>query len=243
MQFLSGFLGLYWTLQRLCYLWCLQSSRLCSPQVLCLSCKMWMTRKTNSFFKECVHSHKWNSSPFGSSCDPGEGEEGEGRSYRTFHTREPVLFLPHLLLCRPRAASPPGEPADPCVTSSQSWKCGAGVKPEGLLRQRGSVIPFLHMEVGHELAMRACSPESQSYPDWGYNIWVQGGDPPFTPLSGDPTQSTVGFPVWATHGPLRAGPEEGREDGWGWSAFPMRKGWESWGCSAWRREGSGDTLL
>ena len=25
------------------------------------------------------------------------------------------------------------------------------------------------------------------------------------------------------------------------STSPMRKGWESWGCSAWRREGSGDT--
>jgi len=23
----------------------------------------------------------------------------------------------------------------------------------------------------------------------------------------------------------------------------MRKGWESWGCSAWRREGCGGTLL
>ncbi|KAK4831336.1 hypothetical protein QYF61_016825 [Mycteria americana] len=34
-----------------------------------------------------------------------------------------------------RAASPPGEPAYPCVTSSQSWNCGAGVKPEGLRRQ------------------------------------------------------------------------------------------------------------
>ena len=29
----------------------------------------------------------------------------------------------------------------------------------------------------------------------------------------------------------------------GWSTPPMRKGWESWGCSAWRREGSTETLL
>ena len=28
----------------------------------------------------------------------------------------------------------------------------------------------------------------------------------------------------------------------GWSISPMRKDWESWGCSAWRREGCGETL-
>ena len=25
---------------------------------------------------------------------------------------------------------------------------------------------------------------------------------------------------------------------WGWTTFPMRTGWDCWGCSAWRREGS-----
>jgi len=29
----------------------------------------------------------------------------------------------------------------------------------------------------------------------------------------------------------------------GWSTSPTRKGWESWGCSDWRREGSRETLL
>jgi len=28
----------------------------------------------------------------------------------------------------------------------------------------------------------------------------------------------------------------------GWSTSAVRKGWECWGCSAWRREGSGETL-
>ena len=28
----------------------------------------------------------------------------------------------------------------------------------------------------------------------------------------------------------------------GWSTSPVRKGWESWGSSAWRREGCGETL-
>ena len=27
-----------------------------------------------------------------------------------------------------------------------------------------------------------------------------------------------------------------------WSTSPVRKGWESWGCSAWRSEGCGETL-
>lgn len=27
----------------------------------------------------------------------------------------------------------------------------------------------------------------------------------------------------------------------GWNTSPVRTGWESWGCSAWRREGSGNT--
>jgi len=29
----------------------------------------------------------------------------------------------------------------------------------------------------------------------------------------------------------------------GWNTSSMKKGWESWGCSAWRREGSGETSL
>jgi len=29
----------------------------------------------------------------------------------------------------------------------------------------------------------------------------------------------------------------------GWSTSPMKTGWDSWGCSACRRESSGKTLL
>ena len=29
----------------------------------------------------------------------------------------------------------------------------------------------------------------------------------------------------------------------GWNTSPVSAGWESWGCSAWRREGSKETLL
>jgi len=28
----------------------------------------------------------------------------------------------------------------------------------------------------------------------------------------------------------------------GWNTSPMKRGWESWGCSAWRRQGSEKTL-
>ena len=36
-----------------------------------------------------------------------------------------------------------------------------------------------------------------------------------------------------------------RSQNWseGWNPSPRRKGWESWDCSVWRREGSGETLL
>jgi len=29
----------------------------------------------------------------------------------------------------------------------------------------------------------------------------------------------------------------------GWNTSHMRKGWKSWGCSAWRREGSSEILF
>jgi len=29
----------------------------------------------------------------------------------------------------------------------------------------------------------------------------------------------------------------------GWNTYPMREDGESYGCSAWRREGSGETLM
>ena len=45
------------------------------------------------------------------------------------------------------------------------------------------------------------------------------------------------------HGPVGVGPEEGDKWSEGWSSSPMRKGWENQGCSAWRREGCGETLL
>jgi len=35
------------------------------------------------------------------------------------------------------------------------------------------------------------------------------------------------------------GPQQRSE---GWSTSAVRKGWESWDCSAWRREGCGETL-
>ena len=46
------------------------------------------------------------------------------------------------------------------------------------------------------------------------------------------------------HGTVGAGPKEGyKNDPRGWSTSPMRTGWESWGCSAWRRGGCRETLL
>ena len=40
--------------------------------------------------------------------------------------------------------------------------------------------------------------------------------------------------TWSCWSMSRGGPEKCSK---GWNISPMRTGWESWGCSAWRREG------
>ena len=45
--------------------------------------------------------------------------------------------------------------------------------------------------------------------------------------------------TWICCSRFRAGPQEQSK---GWSTSTMRKRWESWSCSAWRRESSGDML-
>ena len=44
---------------------------------------------------------------------------------------------------------------------------------------------------------------------------------------------------WTCWSRSRGGPQKWSE---GWNTSPVGKGWESWGCSAWRGEGSRDTL-
>ena len=41
---------------------------------------------------------------------------------------------------------------------------------------------------------------------------------------------------------MGASPAGATEMGRGWSPSPGKPGWESWGCSAWRRAGSGGAL-
>ena len=45
--------------------------------------------------------------------------------------------------------------------------------------------------------------------------------------------------TWTCWSESGGGPQRGSQ---GWSSSPMKTGWESWGCSAWRREGSGEPL-
>ena len=91
--------------------------------------------------------------------------------------------------------------------------------------------------------MSAHSPENQSYhglhQDWpaGWGRWFC----PSTLLSWDPTCSTTcssGIPstskTWTCWSGSRGGPWKQSE---GWNTSPVKKGWESWGCSASRREG------
>ena len=70
---------------------------------------------------------------------------------------------------------------------------------------------------------------------------------PSTPLWRDHTWSTASGSgvlstgrTWTCWSGSRGGPQKWSE---GWNSSPKRKGWESWGCSAWRREGSGETFL
>jgi len=58
------------------------------------------------------------------------------------------------------------------------------------------------------------------------------------------TASSSGAPntrrTWTCWSGARGGAQKRSKD---WSTAPMRKGWESWGCSAWRSEGCGETWL
>ena len=46
--------------------------------------------------------------------------------------------------------------------------------------------------------------------------------------------------AWSCWSGSRGRPQKWSED---WSSSPTRKGWESWGCSAWRREGCRKDLI
>lgn len=50
----------------------------------------------------------------------------------------------------------------------------------------------------------------------------------------------LGHPAWG-HGPVRLSPEEAKRWSDGWSTSSMKTNQESWGSSAWKREGSEET--
>jgi len=45
------------------------------------------------------------------------------------------------------------------------------------------------------------------------------------------------------HGHTEVRPVKGHQYGQGWSTRCMRRGWELWLCSTWRKKGSGGILL
>jgi len=79
--------------------------------------------------------------------------------------------------------------------------------------------------------------------------WPAGRGKWFCPsalLWWDPTQSPASSSgalntrrTWTCWSRFRGGPQKRSE---GCSTSPVRSGWESWGCSAWRKEGSRETL-
>ena len=62
-------------------------------------------------------------------------------------------------------------------------------------------------------------------------------DPPWSPVCSSGALSTGR--TWTCWSWSRGGPQKWSED---WNTSAVRKGWDSWGCAACRREGSGDTL-
>ena len=62
--------------------------------------------------------------------------------------------------------------------------------------------------------------------------------PPWSPMSSSGALSTRR--TWNCCNGFRGGQQKWSE---GWSTSPTRTGWESWACSAWRREGCGETWL
>jgi len=62
-------------------------------------------------------------------------------------------------------------------------------------------------------------------------------DPTWSPASSSGALSTG--KTWTCWSGSRGGLQKRSE---GWSTSPMRKGWESWGCSNWRRAGSKKTF-
>ena len=69
---------------------------------------------------------------------------------------------------------------------------------------------------------------------------------PSAPLWWDPTWSPASSygalstgKTWTCWRGSRGGPQKFSER---WNTSPMRRGWASWGCSAWGREGCRDTL-
>ena len=76
---------------------------------------------------------------------------------------------------------------------------------------------------------------------------VEGGDSTSTLLWWDPTWSPVSSSravrtgkTWSCRRRSRGVPQK-----WsvGWNTPPVKKGWKSWGSSAWRRAGCGETSL
>jgi len=107
----------------------------------------------------------------------------------------------------------------------------------------------LGMSVDERPNMSQCAILQPSRPtiSWAVSgeVWSAGQGKWFCPsvlLSWDPTRSTVsrsGAPkkrrAWSCWRASRGGPQRWSD---GWSTSPMKTGWESWGFSAWRKEGS-----
>ena len=103
---------------------------------------------------------------------------------------------------------------------------------------------------GHDPAVCAHSPEGQPHPGLTAKVvWPAGQGRGFcssTLLWWEPTWSSASRSgalstgkTWTCWSRSRGEPQKWSE---GWNTSPIRKGRESWGCSAWSREGSREAL-
>ena len=106
-------------------------------------------------------------------------------------------------------------------------------------------------KAGHQLIICACSPEGQPYLGLHQEKCgqqVEGGDSAPLLCSGETPpgvlRPALEPPAQEGHGAVGKGPEEGHKiDLRAGNTSPVRQGWESWGFSAWRKEGYRNTLL
>jgi len=136
-----------------------------------------------------------------------------------------------------RKAAHPTSEGDP---SSYRTDCSILKRDTGLGNRHRSLALILNNNLSEQ--RRSHSPESQPSKEpwpirWGWWSCPSALCCETSPGALHPDGESS---AQERHGSVGVHPEESRKKWFqGWSTSPVRTGWESWGCSAWRREGLG----